>query len=95
MKIIAISSRREGVTPEKAHEFQKQEARRVWELYTENKLREIYFRKDRPGGVLVLECDSVDQAREMLGSLPMVKNGLTQFEFIPVGPYDRWSALFA
>lgn len=95
MKIIAISSRREGVTPEKAQEFQKQEARRVWELYTENTVREIYFRKDRPGGVLVLECDSIDQAREILGTLPMVKNGLTEFEFIPVGPYDRWSVLFA
>ena len=95
MKIIAISSRREGVTPEKAHELQQQEARRVWELYTESKVREIYFRKDRPGGVLVLECDSVEQAREILGTLPMVKNGLTQFEFIPVGPYDRWSVLFA
>ena len=60
-----------------------------------DKVREIYFRRDRPGGVLVLECESVEQARELLGTLPMVKGGLTEFELIPVGPYDRWSVLFA
>jgi hypothetical protein len=95
MKIIAISSRRPGVTPEQAHALQKQEAKRVWELYAGDKVREIYFRRDRPGGVLVLECESVEQARELLGTLPMVKGGLTEFELIPVGPYDRWSVLFA
>jgi hypothetical protein len=95
MKVIAISSRRPGVTPDKAHAFQKDEARRVWELYASDKVREIYFRRDRPGGVLVLECTNVEEAREILGTLPMVQAGLTEFEIIPVGPYDRWSVLFA
>ena len=95
MKIFALSRRKEGAPLERFQALQKAETLKVWELYTRNIVREIYFRSDRPGGVLVLEAASLDEARKALDELPMHKEGLTEFEFIPVGPYERWSVLFS
>lgn len=94
MKVIAISRRRDGASVERIHALQADEARRVWELYAEGVLREVYFRQDRPGGVLVLECASLDEAQAVLGTLPLVAAGLVTFDVIPLGPYTRWSLLF-
>ena len=95
MKIFAVSRRKEGAPLEKFKALQKAETEKVWELYVKDIVREIYFRTDRPGGVLVLECAGVEEARQALDELPMHKEGLTEFDFIPVGPYERWSVLFS
>ncbi|MXW72765.1 MAG: superoxide dismutase [Gammaproteobacteria bacterium] len=95
MKIFAISYRPPGTT-EAAKEPQKiPEAYRAWELYKSGVFREMHWRADgKPGVVLVLECDTVDQAHEALNSLPMVIGGTLAFDVIPVGPYDHFDRLF-
>jgi len=66
----------------------------VWKLYQDGVLREIYFRQDWPGAVLMLECESVAQADKILGTLPLVRENLIAFELIPLGPYPGFSRLF-
>jgi muconolactone delta-isomerase len=70
------------------------EARRVWELTQQGKLRETYFRADRDEAVLILECDSLDEARAVLDSLPLVQAGLITFDCIPLKPYPGFARLF-
>ncbi len=67
----------------------------MWELYQADMFRELYFRKDWPSAVLVLECADVEEANEVLNTLPLVKEGLIAFDIIPLVPYPGFSRLFA
>lgn len=95
MKVLAIEKDVPGVAPESFKAHSKAEARRVWELYQGGVLRECYFRQDKTNAVLVLECRDADHARDILGSLPLVANGLIAFDIIPLAPYPGFARLFA
>lgn len=95
MKIIAISSDAPGVTEDQFMPHLKAEARRAHELVQSGALRELYFRADQPDAVLIFECQSVEAARELLDTLPLVRAGLIRFELIPLAPYPGFARLFA
>jgi hypothetical protein len=95
MKILAIEKETPGVAEEEFRPHLKAEAARAWELYQTDVIRELYFRKDWPGAVLVLECADVEEANEVLNTLPLVKTGLITFDIIPLAPYPGFSRLFA
>ncbi len=67
---------------------------KAWELYQAGVIRELYFRKDWPGAVLMLECADVEQANKALNMLPLVKQGLIAFDIIPLAPYPGFARLF-
>ena len=73
----------------------KDEAQRAWELYQAGVIRELYFRADRHAAVLVLECAHLEEAREMLNTLPLVREKLIEFEVIPLTAYPGFARLFA
>jgi muconolactone delta-isomerase len=96
MKMLAMEHEVAGVSEEAfTPELLKEESRRAWELYQSGILREIYFRADRPEAVLVLECESVGDAHNLLGTLPLVREGLIAFDLIPLAPYPGFGRLFA
>jgi hypothetical protein len=95
MKILAIEKEIPGVTEEEFGPHLEAEAAKVWELYQADMFRELYFRKDWPSAVLVLECADVEEANEVLNTLPLVKEGLIAFDIIPLVPYPGFSRLFA
>jgi muconolactone delta-isomerase len=95
MKILAIEHEVPGIPAERFQPHLRAEAARVWELYQAGILREIYFRQDQSTAVLILECASVEEAEQMLGTLPLVQERLITFEVIPLQPYPGWSRLFA
>ncbi len=72
----------------------KEEARRVWELYQSGSIREFYFRADRQAAVLMLECISLEEAREVLNTLPLVRERCIEFEVIPLRAYPGFARLF-
>ncbi len=94
MKILAIEKEISNTTSEQFAPHLKAEAAQVWELYKSGQLREIYFRGDRDQAVLILECDDVESAGSLLDSLPLVKEGLIEFEVIPLVPYPGFERLF-
>lgn len=95
MKILALEIENEGATSEGFQKYSKEEARHVWELCKSDKIREIYFRGDENSAVIILECESLDEAEETLASLPFVKNDLIHFEIIPLKPYPGFERLFS
>jgi len=95
MKILAIETEVPGVPDEAFTPHLKAEAERAWELYLTGALRELYFREDRDAAVLVLECADIAEASEVLGTLPLVREGLIAFELVPLVPYPGFSRLFA
>lgn len=94
MKILALERELPGITDEQLAPLLRCEAERAWELHQEGTIRELYFRQDRPEAVLVLECDNVDDASDVLHTLPLVNHGLIAFDLIPLVPYPGFARLF-
>lgn len=86
MQILAIDQLQEGFTEEKLAPHLKEELAATLKLYLQEKIRTFYFRKDRPGVVFILESDSLEEAKQILDELPLVKEKLLDFELIPIGP---------
>jgi hypothetical protein len=95
MKLLALEREVPGTTSEQFQPHLEAEAARVWELYQAGVFRELYFRQDRSEAVLVLECADLQEAERVLGTLPLVKQGLITFEVLPLVPYPGFSRLFA
>jgi muconolactone delta-isomerase len=94
MKILALEKDIPGTGDEQITSHLQAEARRAWELYKDGVFRELYFRRDRPEAVLILECKDTHEANQALSSLPLVKNGLITFDVIPLTPYPGFERLF-
>jgi hypothetical protein len=94
MKILALEHELPNATANKFQEYAKAEASQVWALVQAGVIRESYFRVDRSAAVLVLECPSVEEAREALSRLPFIQNELITFELIPLKAYSGLERLF-
>ena len=94
MKILALELEIPGAASEDFQRVAGDEARRVWELTQSEKIREIYFRQDQDSAVILLDCRNLEEAEEILGTLPMVEHGLIDFELIPLRPYPGFARLF-
>ena len=94
MKVLALGHDVVAQDDPRFAELRPVEARRVWELYQADILREVYFRADRPNGVLVFEVPDVATARAAVDSLPLVAAGLIDFELVPLRPYPGFARLF-
>ncbi len=95
MKILAIEREIPGFSDKDFRPHLKEEAVKVWELYQSGAIRELYFRQDQPSAVLVLECADAEEARELLDTLPLVREELITFDIIPLVAYPGFSRLFA
>jgi hypothetical protein len=95
MKVLALGRDTAPADDPRFPEARIAEARRAWELYQQDILREIYFRADRTNGVLILEVADLAAAREVIDSLPLVAAGLIDFDLIPLRPYTGFERLFA
>ena len=45
--------------------------------------------------LIILECASVDEAKEAFADFPLVRAGLIEIDAIPVGPFLNWEMLFS
>jgi len=93
MKIIAIDKILPTATEDAIRGVVIKEALYIWMLYSKEIVREAYFRKDRPGVVIVLECENVQEAKRILSTFPMVKAGVIDFDIIPVGHFVPFGTL--
>jgi hypothetical protein len=94
VKILAVEREKAGVQSEDFQPVLKEEARHAWELYRQGVFRELYFDDRRHTAVIMMECENVNAAREVLGRLPLVRAGLIEFEIIPLRAYDGFERLF-
>ena len=74
MKVLALEHELPGATADPFQQSAKAEARRVRESHRSGLIRELYFRADRNEAVLVLEGASAAEAREVMATLPFVRN---------------------
>lgn len=95
MKVLALEKDLPGVTPGQfTDQALKEEAVRAWQLHQSGVIRELYFRADRDAAVLMLECKSLDEAKAVLSTLPLVQHKLIDFDVIPLAAYPGFARLF-
>ena len=87
MKILAIDKVLPDATPDKVKENFMKEVNHTIKMYLADVVREMYFRQDRSGTILMLEAPSMEDARTLIDRMPMVQAGLIDFDLIPIGPF--------
>ncbi len=65
----------------------------LWGMYTNGFVREMYS-PGGPGAILVVEAPTGDEALAGLASLPLVANGLVDFDVVELHPFAALEALF-
>ena len=94
MKLIAIEKELDRSIPAEYESILKSESRFVWDFYKQGFIREIYFTQTDHRAVIVLECASYDEAKNLISKLPLVKEKLIEFDILPLVPYDGFERLF-
>jgi hypothetical protein len=95
MEIICISKRLPGSDATRLAELATAEAQAVWELYEQQIVRGVYFDPEKPAGIICLEAPDKNEAQRLLQKLPMVAEGLIDFDIYALGPFHQFSLLFA
>ncbi len=94
MKFLAISKEVPPVDWSSMENILKNEAGILYQLYTDDLVREFYF-TDQGEAVLVLECASLESVREVLQQLPLVQQGIILFDVMELRPYTGFSRLLS
>ena len=94
MKVLALGRDVVAQDDPRFAELRPAEARRVWDMYQADVLREVYFRAESANGVLLFEVPDVAAARAAVDSLPLVAAGLIDFDLVPLRPYPGFARLF-
>jgi hypothetical protein len=94
VKVLALEHDSPGATNADFAPHLDAEARAVWELIQNGTIRETYYREDHTEAVIILEAPTTDAARRSLAQLPLVRQGLIEFEVIGLLPYPGLGRLF-
>ena len=86
MKVFAIGSLSQPLTPEQRQQIMPKEVPDTLKLYLDGKIEQFWFSQDLPGVIFLMNVDSVEQARVDLDALPLTAEKLMTFKLIPVGP---------
>lgn len=91
MRILCLDIPAPGASLEKYAPHLNAEALHAWGLYKSGFIRDIYFRQDRPGVAIFLECDSVDEASYAMRKSSCWNNSPQRPEWIHEAPgKNRW-----
>src|ERR1700726_2331888 len=92
-EVMVILTIKQGVTRQQIMNIMPDEIRATVKLYLSGKIRQWYSRGDGKGVIVFIDATTVDEARSVMESLPLAKEGLMDHEYIPVGPLMPLGAL--
>jgi muconolactone delta-isomerase len=93
VQFLSLSSRRTDRFSEAAFaDLVDAETSRARELYAAGFIRQIWHRGDLPGACMVLEADSLEEARARLYTLPLIRAGMLDVSIVPLVPYAGFVA---
>ena len=92
-EVLVIETPKQGVTAQEIMDVIPSEIRATVKLYLDGKIREWYSRGDGKGVIVLIDANTVDEARALVDTLPLSKENLMDHEYIPVGPLMPLRAL--
>ena len=85
-RILAIGHITPKFTPAALRTVLPEEVRDTVKLYLQGRISDWYARNDRPGVIFILNTADPKEAQQLLATLPFDRDGLMEFELIPIGP---------
>jgi|SRR5579884_2793547 len=83
MQFLSILRRRtEAFSDEQFAPLLEPEAEAVRKLYIQGVVRSIWSREDRLGAVTLIEAASIDEARAIIGTFPLMQRGMLEIEML-------------
>ncbi|HEX5410287.1 MAG TPA: hypothetical protein VFZ27_00335 [Terriglobia bacterium] len=92
-EVLVIQTAKKGVTPQQIMAVVPAEIRATVKLYLDGKIRQWYSRGNGKGIVFLVEANTGDEARAIMETLPLAKEQLMDYEYVPVGPLMPLRAL--
>lgn len=83
MKVFAIASRPSSVAAEEVRKRLPDEVPPTLQLYLDGKIEQFWFREGM-GPIFLMNVDTVEKAKAILNTLPLVAENLMTYEFLPV-----------
>jgi hypothetical protein len=93
--VLATLSLKPGVTRDQIQKVMQSEVRETVALYLDGKIQQWYSRGDGKGVVFLVDCKTVDEAKAILETLPLVKANFASFDYVPLGPLNPLRLLLA
>ena len=83
MQVMAIVRRRtEAFTDEQFAALLEPEAEALRSRYAQGTVRAVWSREDALGAVVLLEADSLEHAREIVGQFPLVQREMAEVQML-------------
>ena len=95
MQFLVLARVAEGVGMEQVLSHVKAEAETVWQKYSAEIVRSIYYIADMSGAVLMCEAPTLEAMQVIATQFPMAQAGVLKFEILPLKPYTGLESLFA
>src|SRR5438445_8265365 len=92
-EVMVILTAKQGVTREQIMAIMPSEIRETVKLYLDGKIRQWYSRGDGKGVIFLIDAKTRNEAQTVMEKLPLAKEGLMDYEYIPVGPLMPLTAL--
>lgn len=84
--VLATLSVKPGHTREEVMKHMPAEIRATAKLYLEGKITQWYSKADGRGVVFFVNATSVEDAKAILDTLPLIKENIAQFDYVPLSP---------
>lgn len=85
MKVMAIGTLK-PLTMEQRRRHLPAEVPATLQLYLDGKMEQFWLREQEAGVIFLMNVDSVDEADQLLKSLPLGRADLLTFDLMPIGP---------
>jgi hypothetical protein len=85
-QVLAMLRVGEGANLGQIRQTMPAEIRATVRLYLDGRIAQWYSRSDGRGVVFLLNCQSVEEAKTLLGQLPLVKEHGATFEYVALSP---------
>ena len=92
-EVMVILTAKQGVTRQQIMAIMPSEIRETVKLYLDGKIRQWYSRGDGKGVIFLIDAKTQNEARAVMETLPLSKEQLMDYEYIPVGPLMPLMAL--
>jgi hypothetical protein len=84
--VLVMITAKQGVAPQQVMKVMPAEIRATVELYLNGRISQWFSRGDGRGVVFLLDAKDVAEAHSLMEGLPLHKENLVDYEYIPVGP---------
>ncbi len=85
MKVMAIGTLK-PLSQEQREQYLPKEVPATLQFYLDGKMEQFWMRNKEAGVILLMTVDSVEEADNLLKSLPLSQANLLTFDLMPIGP---------